>query len=76
MQQLKAMIKEKDRKIKELERRVDDLEQYTRMDNLLISGLETIHCTYAWVTARDKEGEDASSSELQSLKISLQLKNL
>lgn len=37
------MIKEKDRKMKELERRVDDLEQYARMDNLLISGLKTIH---------------------------------
>lgn len=61
VRQLKAVIKEKDKKIEELERRV------TRMDDLLISGLETTHHTYARVTARDKEGEDAPNGELQSL---------
>lgn len=61
VRQLKAVIKEKDKKIEELERRV------TRMDDLLISGLETTHHTYARVTAHDKEGEDAPSGELQSL---------
>lgn len=49
VQQLKAGIKEKDKKIGELERRVDDLEQYTRMEDLVVSGLETTHrtCTRA-----------------------------
>lgn len=64
VKQLKAVIKEKDKKIEELERRVDDLEQYTRMEDIVISGLETTHCTYARITAADKEGEDAPRGEL------------
>lgn len=63
VRQLKAVIKEKDRKIEELERRVDDLEQYTRMEDLVISGLETKHYSYARITAGDKEGEDAPRGE-------------
>ena len=63
VRQLKAVIKEKDRKIEELERRVDDLEQYTRMEDLVISGLETNHYSYARITAGDKEGEDAPRGE-------------
>ena len=55
VKQLKAVIKEKDKKIEELERRVDDLEQYTRMEDLVISGLETTHRTYARITAGDKK---------------------
>lgn len=61
------MIKEKDKKIEDLERRVEDLEQYTRMDDLVISGLETTHRTYARITAGDKEDEDAPRDELHSL---------
>lgn len=67
VKQLKAVIKEKDKTIEELERRVDDLEQYTRMDDLVISGLETAHRTYARTTAGDKEGEDAPRGELCTL---------
>lgn len=67
VRQLKAVIKEKDKKIEELERRVEDLEQYTSMDDLVISGLETTHRTYAQITAGGKEGEDAPRGELHSL---------
>lgn len=35
--QLKNLIKEKDKKIDDLEWRIEDLEQYTRMDDLVIS---------------------------------------
>ena len=63
---LKAVIKDKDKKIEELERRVDDLEQYSRMDDLVISGLETTHRSYARITAGDKEGEEAPRGELHT----------
>ncbi|KAM3599829.1 uncharacterized protein V6R79_012326 [Siganus canaliculatus] len=63
IRQLKIVIKEKDKKIEELERRVEDLEQNTRMDDLVISGLETNHYSYARITEGDKEGEDAPRDE-------------
>ena len=63
VRQLKAVIKEKDMKIEDLERRVEDLEQYTRMEDLVISGLETKHYSYARITAGDNEGEDAPRGE-------------
>ena len=50
VRQLKVIIKEKDMKMNKLERRVDDLEQYSRMNDLIISGLVTKHQTYARVT--------------------------
>lgn len=66
VKQLKAVIKEKDKKIEELERRVDD-GAATRMNNLMISELEATHCPYAQITAGDKEGEDAPRGELHTL---------
>ncbi len=43
------------------------MEQYTRMDDLVISGLETTHCTYARAAAAgDKEDEDVPRGELHS----------
>lgn len=67
VQNLKSVIKEKDKKIEELENRVEQLEQYTRMEDVVISGLETTHCTYARATSGDKEGEDAPQAELLTL---------
>ena len=64
---LKKLIKEKDDKIAVLERRVDDLEQYTRMDNVVISGLKTRHRSYARVASEELRGEDAPMHELQTL---------
>lgn len=62
--QLKT-IQEKDKKIEEHERRLDELEQYTRMNDKVRS--VTTHHSYARVTARDKEREDIPSGELHSL---------
>lgn len=42
-------------------------EQYKRMDDLMISELETTHCPYAQITAGDKEGEHAPRGELHTL---------
>ncbi|MEQ2269961.1 hypothetical protein XENORESO_012910 [Xenotaenia resolanae] len=67
IQQLKAIIKEKDEKIEELEKRVEDLEQFARKEDVVISGLKTTHRTYARTTAEDNKGEDAPPDELLSL---------
>ena len=40
-------IKEKDKRIEDLERRVDEMEQYSHIDNLIISGFKITHQTYA-----------------------------
>ena len=45
--ELKNMIIEIDKKIAVLESRVDDLEQYTRIDDIIISGLGVRHSSYA-----------------------------
>ena len=37
----------KDIRIKTLENRIDGLEQYSKMDNLVISDLDVLHRTYA-----------------------------
>lgn len=74
---LKNMIEEKDEKIKTLQervddlekssKRIDDLEQYSRMDDLVITGLETRHQTYARAASSTDKGEDAPVQELQTL---------
>lgn len=64
---LKNIVKEKDKKIDDLERRIDELEQYTRKDDLIISGLETTHRTYARAASGDKPGDDAPLDELETL---------
>lgn len=66
VRELKLTIKEKDKRIGDLERRVDDLEQYSRMDDLIISGVTTRHQTLAGTVNREK-GEDAKTSEQYSL---------
>ena len=55
----------KDQKIQQLEKRIDDLEQYTRKDNIFIAGLQTTHLSYARAASLVDEahGENASSIE-------------
>ena len=57
------------KKIVSLERRIDDLEQYTRRDDVIISGLDTKHRSYASVVAADQQqtGADAAEDEISSL---------
>lgn len=63
---LRMAVKEKDKKISDLEKRVDDLEQYSRMDDLLISGLETKHQSYARaLTTAEGGGEDQATPNEQ-----------
>lgn len=50
---LEEIIKTKDNRINELERRVEDLEQYTRVEDVMITGLATKHRSYARVVAQE-----------------------
>lgn len=71
IKELKNLIKEKDKTIQFLERKVDDLEQQARLEEVIITGLETKHRSYARVTESGtgaKRGEDEPPmEELQSL---------
>ncbi|KAI0237364.1 hypothetical protein LSAT2_012111 [Lamellibrachia satsuma] len=48
---LQSANEKKDQQVKALESRIDDLDQYSRIDDVIISGLVTTHQTYAWATA-------------------------
>ena len=69
IQSLKRLNTEKDQTIKVLECRVADLEQYSRMNNVIISGLKTRHRSYASVTAPENgpEGREGDHAESESL---------
>ena len=64
---LKKQNTEKSREIDILNRRVDELEQYTRMDDLIITGLKTNHRSYAGTVSSRDTGEDAPTRETESL---------
>uniref|UniRef100_A0A1A8PAD9 Uncharacterized protein n=1 Tax=Nothobranchius rachovii TaxID=451742 RepID=A0A1A8PAD9_9TELE len=67
VKELKILLTEKDKKISALEQRVDELEQYTRREDLVIMGLETRHRSYAKAVANHDSAEDASDKELETL---------
>ena len=68
-----GLVKEnakKDREIQRLTSRVDHLEQYTRRENVIISGLKTDHRTYASAATgavSSETNENAPNNEQQSL---------
>ncbi|KAL4000613.1 heterogeneous nuclear ribonucleoprotein R [Sarotherodon galilaeus] len=63
---LQKLNEEKDKKIALLESRVADLEQYTRMNDLIVSGLETKHRTYARAVVAE-EGREPTEADIDSL---------
>lgn len=64
---LKEKIIQRDQKIEQLDQRIDDLEQQIRSKDLIITGLEPKHRSYARAAAGVDEGEDAPTEELQTL---------
>ncbi|KAK5910563.1 hypothetical protein CesoFtcFv8_004387 [Champsocephalus esox] len=60
---------EKDKRLEYLENRVEDLEQYTRINDVIITGLKVKPRSYARAVGADAGGEpgelDASSTEQQ-----------
>ena len=67
---LQSTVKERDLKIAELEKRLDDVEQYTRMEDVIISGLKVKPRSYARAAAADGTvSEDAPLEEQQTLEM-------
>lgn len=67
VKQLHTLIKEKDAKIDALETRIEKLEQYTRMENVIVTGLDPKHRSYASVTRAGDAEEDAPAAEQETL---------
>lgn len=69
VRELKKTVLEKDKEISLLERRMNELEQYTRMDNVIVSGLNIRHRSYARAAAGagGRGGEDDTMGEINSL---------
>ena len=66
---MKEQNEDKDKKILVLETRVDELEQYTRQDALVISVLKTRHKPYARATVSEQlqDSQNAPYEEIESL---------
>ena len=60
-------ISEKDKKIVALENRLSDIEQYTRMNDLIISGMKTRHKSYARVVSKEGAVSEPTKAETESL---------
>ena len=60
--ELKILLQEKYAKISELENRVDDLEQYTRIDDLIISGLTVRHRSYSSAVTHNNDIESQNAA--------------
>lgn len=61
IKQLKNLVKEKEKII--TEQTADDLEQYTRMEDVIISGLDTKHRIYASAKIGDRDGKNPFERE-------------
>ena len=65
-----AIIAEKYKQIECLEEKVKELEQYSRRENIIITGLKTRHRTYARASTQvisDAHNQNAPEEELQNL---------
>jgi predicted nuclease with TOPRIM domain len=68
VKQLKDMISAKDKIINELERRLDNIEQQTRMEDVIITGLTIKPRSYAKAVASGSNvSEHAEKADLQTL---------
>ena len=68
VKKLNILLTQKDEKIAELEKRIDELEQYTRKEDVIINGLKSTPCVYSRVVrSRGQSGEDLSEGEQQTL---------
>ena len=60
--ELKSLLKEKHAKISELENRVDDLEQYTAIDDLIMNGLTVRHRSYSREVTYNNDAETQNTA--------------
>ena len=68
IKQLRSLNNEKDKKIAELESRIDDIEQYSRVDNVIISGFQPKYSSYSRVVSYDQDvaRHDVAAEEEQT----------
>ncbi|KAK7881533.1 hypothetical protein WMY93_029942 [Mugilogobius chulae] len=64
VKQLRLQNAEKDKKIAELERRVEDLEQYSRINDVVVTGLKIKPRSYAKAVAANNGGEPEEADML------------
>lgn len=62
VKKLEQLLQQKDEKIAALEKRVDEFEQYTRRDDVIISGLKPRPYSYVKAT-REKNEDDLTATE-------------
>ena len=70
VKELRRINAEKDKRINELETRIDDLEQYSRKDNIIITGFNYQHLSYARAANPNQEAlshENSTENERVSL---------
>ena len=70
VRKLQAIIAAKDNHIECLEEKVDELEQYSRRENIIITGLKTLHRNYARASTQvisDAHNQNAPEEELKNL---------
>lgn len=66
---LEKLLTTKDKKIQELETRIDDLEQYSRKEDLIITGLDiVIKKTFAEAVENDDESATAEKNRVPTMK--------
>jgi len=66
---LEKLLITKDKKIQELETRIDDLEQYSRKEDLIITGLDiVIKKTFAEAVENDDESATAEKNRVPTMK--------
>lgn len=69
MNRMEKLLQEKDKKIEALERRIDDLEQYSRKEDVIVSGLTIKKKSYADTTRNgtvEEETEVIADTEDQT----------
>lgn len=66
IKQLRIENAEKDKRITELERKVDDLEQYTRVNDVIVTGLNIKPRSYARAVAEENNGGEPVEEEMLS----------
>lgn len=78
VKQLRLQNQEKSRRITELERRVDDLEQYSRINDVIISGIQIKPRSYARAVVGDdgEPGEQETRSVEQQVAADLQSRGI
>lgn len=66
IKQLRLENTQKDNRINELEKRLDDLEQYSRMNDVIITGLKVKPRSYARAVAGSNNGGEPTEEEVSS----------